>query len=487
MGMATIQFYRNKYNYPKYSTSITAYGSSMLSTPVGINLKSGKLRVIGNMSDFMSCNYIKITRDTKTIYGWIDDVEFHTDNSFYVSYTVDGWRTYRSKINLGIQYIERSPTETNKLDNLLGSTKETNDITRWEQNIGVASERYAVVQIRSEINTIVSASNTPVQPSPYQFYFCKYPVNNWQSASPIKDLLQWTIENPENPSIVTMYSLPYVDLSGMEKSGVPLGGTGGSVIAGWYRLASGQTMTGKLTTSTEINDSFPSDLYRVNHNVMLVIPEAGVINIPDELLFHKPLYLRQDIDLFSGACNYMVTALGTNRAYHLSARGSSLSTIPILSDPYDTYISQNQNALTTSLIGDVASLGLGAMALKANPMVGASMLANAGLSISSTIGGIEDASNKGYSNPPSFLGTALASSYHQKFWVVVIKTNVNNKDIVNSNFGYPYNKVDDLVFPSSGFIQTKGCSVSSTDGSVPRWAIEEINNNFDRGILVKTS
>ena len=127
MSMATVRFYQNKYSYPDYSESLQSYGSSMESTPVGLNLRTGKLRIKGSMSDFMSCNYVGITRDNRTIYGWIDDVEFHTANSFYITYTVDAWRTYKSKINLGSQYIERSPIETNKFDPLLGSLKETNE------------------------------------------------------------------------------------------------------------------------------------------------------------------------------------------------------------------------------------------------------------------------------------------------------------------------------------------------------------------------
>ena len=482
--MATVRFYQNKYSYPDYSESLQSYGSSMESTPVGLNLRTGKLRIKGSMSDFMSCNYVGITRDNRTIYGWIDDVEFHTANSFYITYTVDAWRTYKSKINLGSQYIERSPIETNKFDPLLGSLKETNEVLVGNQTIGTLGKRYAVVQVRSEATGY--QSNTPVQPSPYVFYFCEYNLNNWQSSVPLKSLVDYLVDSPESNYVVTMYSIPYVDMTEMEVTGLPLGGTGGSLIPGWSRMPSTKTFANKLTTKTPITVNIPVDITKVKHSVMLVIPEAGIINIPDEMLkIGNPLVLRQDIDLFSGASNYMLTTLNGTQPFHLSVRGSSVTSIPIISDPYDTYISQNQNALTTSLMGDVANIATGALTASVNPDIGLASAISGARGISQTLGGIEDAASKGYSNPPSFLGTALVSSFHQQFWIVIYKTKVDNAVEVNNNFGYPYDMFDTLTFPSSGYIQTRDCKVNSSDGSVPRWAIEEINSNFNNGILVK--
>jgi len=94
-----------------------------------------------------------------------------------------------------------------------------------------------------------------------------------------------------------------------------------------------------------------------------------------------------------------------------------------------------------------------------------------------------DIANK-YSNPPAYLGTALASNYNQLYWLVITKQKVINEVTVHNNFGYPWGMVDALVFPAAGFIQTEGCSVMSTDGSVPKWALDEINGNFNSGILV---
>lgn len=101
-----------------------------------------------------------------------------------------------------------------------------------------------------------------------------------------------------------------------------------------------------------------------------------------------------------------------------------------------------------------------------------------------TAANIGDAGNH-FNNPPAFLGTALAANFNQKFWIVTKKTIVENADIVHSTYGYPHNLVDTLTFPAAGYIQTEAAMVESTDGSVPRWALEEINNLFNNGILVK--
>lgn len=489
MGMATLQFYKNKYNYPDFSPTLTVYGSSLPSTPVGISLKNGKLRVMGNMNDFMSCNYVGITRDSKTIYAWIDDVEFHTDSSFYVSYIVDAYRTYRSKLEYGNQFIKRGPTPTKKFDELLGSLKETNEITSTVRSFPNSNKRYAVVQQRV-LGGGETFSTTPVQPSPYRFYFCPYDVNDWTSATPIDNLLRAFADKGElSEDIVTLYSIPYINTNNMALTDLTVGFPSGTVsIEGWYQMLDtiGEgTHASNITRSTPL--FFPDNLTKVNHFVMIVIPDGGIMSVPDELigLENKTLYLRQDVDIFSGAVNYMITTDNGETPYHLSVRGSTTGSIPILSDPYDTYISQNQNAITTSLMGDVASIGLGIGALSSgNALIGGGTLASGIKGITNTFSGLADAKNSAQSNPPAFLGTALAANFHQKFWIVVMKTKVTNEEEVNTNFGYPHNMVAPLVPPASGYIQTDGCNVSS-DGSVPLWAISEINRLFDSGILFK--
>lgn len=487
MAMATIQFYKNPYAYPDYKEILTAYGSSMESTPVGINLKSGKLRIRGDMDDFMNCNYIRIIRDGRTVWAWIDNVEYNTENSFLVSYSVDAWRTYKSKINLGNQFIERSEAVTFQSDPLLGSTQPHPNIRSDMYSIGNSLKRYLVVQVRTPEGSPMS--RTPISPSYYQFYICEYNVNNWMESTPIVSLMTHLMKSAKPINVVTMYSIPYIDMSTLMTEPLPIlkpNGVEDESISGFKLITPASLPNYILNQSTAI--VFPYDvqeMLRINHSVQIVIPEAGIMSVPDELLVKNDLMLRQDVDIYSGACNYMLTS-GSEKYQH-SLRGSSIASIPVISDPLETYLSQNQSALTTSMIGDVASIvGGGATAIYGGPA--------AGLGVANAVGGINSIINRmadfrdignRYTNPPAFLGTALAVNFNQKYWIVTTYQDVDNAADVNAKFGYPQNKFGPLVFPAAGYIKTSDCNVYSTDGSVPRWSIEEINTLFNSGIFVR--
>lgn len=497
MGMATLQFYKNKYKYPHYIDSLTAYGVPVDCTPVGMNFRSGSLRVAGEMTDFMSCNYLAFTRDGVTLYAWIDDVRYRNDSSFEVDYSVDAWRTYKAKIDLGNQFIARKPDTTNKLDKLLGGSQDYPLVNSKKIQFPNYGQRVFVVQVRPASGD--GFSNSPVNPTPYDFYFVQYDVNNWVGCKPITDLMTALETGAQTENIVTMYSIPYIDLSQLtlSASGLPVtySGGSGSFIAGYYTLTGTDDPTTILTQTVPITIDYDlNTILRVDHSVKLVIAGAGIIDIPDELLAQSGLVLRQDVDLFSGACNYMLmtgTQAGGDDAYYTnSVRGSSISSIPIISNPYDTYISQNQNALTVSMLGDVASVvggvGMDMATAGAGSLVGTGMAVSGIKGIVSTMARAKDAGSK-YENPPAHLGTALASNFNQTAWLVTYQTLVTNDTLVHSNFGYPWRIVDALTFPSSGFIQTEGCAVKTTDGTVPAWAIDEINGIFDAGVLVHTS
>jgi hypothetical protein len=167
-------------------------------------------------------------------------------------------------------------------------------------------------------------------------------------------------------------------------------------------------------------------------------------------------------------------------------RGAALGNIPILDDNQETYLSQNHNALNVSLLADVGTIIAG------GAIAGASGGLGAAIGSSAVIGGVKGLLNTQANiadqgmvatNPVAFLGSALMANYSGKFWVVTTHTRITNADDVHNKFGYPYNMVDDLSFPVTGFISTKGCSVI-TDGTVPSWAVDEINNMFDKGVRV---
>lgn len=472
--MNEFKLYKNPNPYPYYG-NITTY-KTIFVTPRHQDLQSGYVDLQLTYEEILSFNYVSFKKDGKTIYAWVTNVEHLSGNKLYrLHFNIDAFRTYRSDLVLGTQYIKRSMTPTLLQDELLSSAQEVNDYSITPYTLGVSSERWCVVQKRMESDEM--SFNTPGQPSPYKFYFCKYDVNDWQSATPIKQLINLLAGNHGKTSnIVTVYSIPYVNVINTTNNilNVELENTS-QAIEGWRTLSSG--FTNALHTKTKIN--IPPGLTKTSHNVSVVIPEAGIINIPTDLLYIGDLYLRQDIDIYSGASNYMITT-GSN-AYtptHLSVRGSSLSSIPILSDPYDTYVSQNQNTLAVSILGDVASIGAGMLAGETTSVIGGySRLVN-------TTSSLLDAKNTIPSNPPAFLGSALVTSYNQRFYLVINKRPYDNESAVRARYGYPMDRIGSLTIPSSGFIQTENCNLSS-NGNVPLWAINEINQLFDNGILFK--
>jgi hypothetical protein len=494
MALATLQFYQNEYPYPNYSDSLSTYGSSMECTPVGIGLKSGTLRVSGTMNDFMSSNYLALTWEGRKIYGWIDDVKFRTADSFDVSYMVDPWRTYKDHIFLGDQIVMRHTDPTNLFDPLLGSSQSYPNVTSYNMSIGNPNTRVFVIQVRPDSGEV--ASNSPVQPTPYQFFAVEYDINNWQSTQPIVDLFTALRNMGETTNIVTTYSIPGMDMSSLSTGPMTVSdGNTDTTVNGFYFLDPGQVASSLLYQEVTLPFSTMfnvSEITRVSHSIQIVIPDGGIMDVPDGVLHTDPLKLRRDVDLFSGASNYMlVDSSGTPFAQ--SVRGSAVSSIPILSDPYDTYISQNQNALTTSMIGDVAMMA-GSAAMMFTPagralgaagsLFGAEAGAEGLSGFMDTIGQTKDAKAQTPSNPPAMLGTALANTFNNQFWVMVTKQDVDNGDIVHSSAGYPLNKMTSLTFPPpGGYVQTAGCAVTS-DGTVPRWAVNEINRMFNAGVAV---
>lgn len=487
--MMEIQFYRNKYNYPDYSPFITAITEAVQCTPVNFGSRQGTIKVSRQYLDMESVNYLRFKRGSgMNFYAWITDIQFHTDNSFLVSYQVDAWRTFQYYIKLDNQFIARtSAVATHLKDDLLGSTQPYNDIIVKDFTVQKYLWRTLVVQVKPTSDNIFSRS--PVQPSPYLYYVTDYEVNNWTAQSHINTLMSKLSFDAESTNIVTLYSLPYMNTSALPAAPliVKTSKTDAGLSIDGFKVLDHQNAPGSLLfVETPITfDIDVAALMRVNHSVQIVIPDAGIMDVPDELLMKPNLRLRQDVDLYSGASNYMLV-YGTGSKYTASIRGAAINSIPVTSDPYDTYISQNQNALATTLLGDVATAaaGVGTMVLggPAGMAVGGGMLMQSVTSMMNTSANANDAGASA-TNPPAFLGTALANQFSQQFWMVIKQTHVTNEGLVHSECGYPYNMMAALEFPwEGGYIETRGCCVSSTDGRVPKWAMEEVNQMFDKGV-----
>lgn len=493
--MMSIQFYKNKYVYPHYLPGLTPVTEVVTCTPVNFGSRTGTIKVSRNHVNMESTNYMKFQRGGgRVFWAWIDNFETVGENLFHITYTVDAWRTYYNTIVLDNQFVTRSSVSTLLRDPLLSSNQPYPDVVTKNFEFQKADYRTFIIQVRILKEPFVY-SRVPVQPSPYQIYAVDYEVNDWTNNAALVGLMTALSTGAETQNIVTMYSVPYMNSAALPTSPISIyiaGSEEPTIISGFRFLGQAYDPSGLLVVLEPLTfDHINLDaIMRVPHSVQLVIPDAGIINIPDELLYKPGLALRQDVDLFSGASNYMLVSEG-EKFYTCSARGASVTSIPIISDPYDTYMSQNQNALTTSLLGDVASvaggIGLAVSTGGIGAAAGGGMIASGLTGLAGTYAQNKDAGAQ-YSNPPAFLGTALAGRFSQKFWMVVTTQAVQNEGLVHSESGYPLNMMTPLVFPwEGGYIETKGCAVFSVDGLTPKWAIQEINQLFDNGILVHTS
>lgn len=470
--MITVTLRQNNYPYPYYgSTSVVGTVSSK---PVAKNLRTG---YIDMQLDNLNFNYLSFPLKGKTIYAWITDIEHLSGDRLYrVHYQVDAFRTYRNNINIGTQFIERSPEPTNLPDPLLGSTRPTNVYFWKTYYFAKPNTRYLVVQVRDY--PLASVSLIPGQPTMYNFYIAEYNINNWKDSAPVATLMQ-LLSNGERPqNIVTAYSVPHIDLSSSDgfidwPLRVRYANDEYEDVQGWKVLKDTPGNQNLFVTSCPIN--LEAEKYiKTSHNISIVFPDAGIMNVPDSIAVLDDLNVKMYVDIFTGACNYILCT--GNAPTHLSVRGGATASIPIISDPYDTYISQNQNTLMASMLGDVANLTYGI--ITRNP----ASLATGGMGVLNRIASLEDAKNEIPSTPPAFLGSALMPHFNKTFWIEYTYALADNADQVNARYGYPKNMVDEVTIPNKGFLKLQDCSVQASGYPVPLWAIEEINNRLNEGI-----
>ncbi|NCC80154.1 MAG: hypothetical protein EOM07_11200, partial [Clostridia bacterium] len=407
--MNTLQLYKNSKPYPYYSSSLTAYGSAKSVTPVNQNLRSGYVDLQLTLDDLLEFNYLSYSRNGRTVYAWVTDVEKLGGSLLYrVNFEVDAFRTYRSDLVLGNQFIVRRPVPSASYDPYLSSDQDWNDISINVVAIGNPLKRYAVVQ-KKHPGAAEIVSRVPGQPTPYQFWVCEYDVNNWSATTALRQLIQGLGDSAESSDIVTIYSVPHVDSSYL--TGGTLNykvGTTNKSVDGWSLIRQETNPFEKFQNKVPLifNTQHP-DLTKVKHSVSLVIPDAGILNVPDEVIYGPNPVLIREVDIFSGSCNYHLAMENGLKMTPYSVRGSALSTIPILSNPYDTYISQNQNTIAASLLGDTASLIAGGVMMSSGNPLGGAMAMQGGKGMLDTMIGLSDAKNMIPSNPPAFLGSAL--------------------------------------------------------------------------------
>lgn len=495
--MNVLTLYQNTAPYPYFKDSITLY-KSLNVTPVNQNLRSGYVDLQLELDELTAFNYLSYARDGKTVYAWVTDAEKLGGSLLYrVRYEVDAYRTYRSEITLGGQWIERASNIAGySKDPLYSAVNPGQDILSWEHAFSDAAYRTLVVQVRDDQ---VNVTGSPLQPSPYTIYMLRYPVSDWTSESKIVNLMNYLRDSAQVSNIATIYSIPgwaytstdqeihtiTVRKTTQEKLFNGLWDNS-QTFPGWAKFYA--IDVAKLKKSRMIDFTPDPLLKRVYTHARLVLPDSGVMEIPDYLAFQPYKRLTRYIDIYSGACNYVLEYSSNNLNWYpldIMVRGSAIGNIPVLSSPAETYISQNQNSLTSQILGDTAILA-GAIGTAvatggaALPAAGP-IAATAASSLMRTAGNIGDADRQPPSNPPAVLGSALEPHYPGKFWLVWTSQKYDDAAALRNKMGNAVNAFQDVVIPESGFLKTRGCAVKC-NSAVPLWAVQEINGLFDNGI-----
>ena len=491
--MYTLTLYTNPHSYPNYG-SVTQVGSPFEVTGVDIDDARGTIKTDKlTFAQRFSINYLKLERDGVTLWAFIENISRVSGDSLVaIDFKIDAFRTFRSVTSFGTQLVVRQPEATFDFDPLLrGNSGEPNIVTTTRINIDNPEFRVLVVQImRPDGDTTDYTS--PVQPSPYIFYFKQYNINSPQTDSDIAALIK-AITNSARPSnLASIYSVPVFASGGMSTSvgGIPLviGGSTNVIGSNFFKLTGGSWALAvrRLSPIFTFTDK---TILRTKHAVSVVIPEAGILNVPDELLFKEGLRVRQDIDMYSGASNYMLVYDGVD-ATPYSVRSPGLSGVPIAYDVQQQMFAANRSNIIGGLVGDVATIGIGIAGvasagatgglLTPAGIMGGTMVAKGAMGIASTLGSLGDNVNQQV-NPPSYLGSAMAANYGQSLFLVVTQGRSDNASIVNTRYGYPVNQFKTLTIPSSGYIQ---CSDANVGGPIPLWAREEINTLLNDGLRV---
>lgn len=495
--MVELKLFQNPRQFPEYTNSITQIGTTKQVTPLNINSQGGEI-LSQNFPELHTANYLSLKIDGQLLYAWIDSIEHYSgDKRYKIIYSVDPFRTYINRVTLGTQFIKRDPIANNKFDEMLKSENPLEvTINKIQMNNDASKNNYRTLVVVSKLAVAYQgnpvSSITPAQPVPYFFNLYDYDTQNWTQHTPLKEFMNAVQGSSKAVNIVSMYTIPLIEDGGdFVPTQLPLDTDPPNTPTNiFYNFRLPYGTTNHFRKIKKINP-LPESYKKTQFRNQLIIGEGAVLNIPKELSFKTNLYLKQDIDLYTGSSNWSLCLL-VNGEYQLtghSTRTTGLSPIPLAYNEEQQLLAINQTNNRASMLSDVGNLAISGFGLGASLMTG--NLIGAGLSGAKIIGTFVDSQNRKSALEDSlhnsqeqalFTGSALTLDYTNKVYQIITRENPTNSTNINSLYGYPQDKHKALSIPSpSGFVQTQECAVS---GPIPKWAIEEINQIFDNGLRV---
>ena len=488
----TIQLYRNPVYYPDYKYTITPVGSVMAAKPVTLQTRSGTISASIPFDTLFSVNYLRIVHGNSTLWAWIRDVRsMGREHAWEIDYEIDPLRTYMDHITWGRQFVLRDMTATYHPDPLLGTPQHHlnhRSVKLVLNGTNNEHKRVFVVQCRPGESGI-KPSVIPTLPNGYVYFLREYDIRTPESAGGITNFVKQITNSAPDPRLVTAYSVPWFDTTKFDQIHTLTDYTSWSAMFAsfgeWRYIGStaGKTLVPADLVQTLVvqPQTLPTYFKRVPHQARVIVPGAGLLSVSDYMLEYG-FTIRRDMDFFTGACNYMLMRMGGDGAGPdgQSVRSSAIASIPIVGDPKDVYITQNQNALSTALLGDVAMIGGGILATYFGMPGGLMQVAHGVSGIGERNTRLKDLENQPTS-PPAMLAPALVNSFNDTVYLDISYKDCTNETMVHEETGYPQHLLKTVTLPSNGFLQTQNCSVTTT-GQPPQWAIEAINTQADMGI-----
>lgn len=492
--MATVTLQTNPYNYPQYLYSAVPTVKVISNvTPKYQDSRHGYIQVqLDTRDDMYSFNYLKLEYISggRDIHAWVTDIEEISGNYLYrIHYEIDAYRTFISRCTIGNQFVLRNMTPNHILDGLLHTNPYWTESTHayaWDaQNMG-----YAVMQYITPDDEQPWAKPGPV---PYDLYFIPYTDSGTPPIGLARALRAMATGSDTN--LVGIYTIPYVNLSG-----ATLWADEGPR-KDWYYFDTADYSPAKFQTEVLISltsspISITDTFFQTEHDVTVVIPNAGIMKVPENIQRAGSFYLRMMVDPYTGTASYDIKT--TSGAANLSGlkdkflRSPGLGAINVVTDQAAAYQSQNRNQINASVLTDTAQIvGGAALILSGNPAGIASGIGMASSGIGNTVARKTmelDLENRISESPTSFAGCATVYTYYNQFWIIKRSKAATNASVVHTRYGYPQRKFMPVSLPTSAnpYLQLEAANIK-TDGTVPLWAVNEIEGILNNGIYYQTS
>lgn len=470
----------------------------------------------------MLCNYMMYRNTSygnKWFYAFIDSVEYVSNSTSRINFTLDVIQTWHFDYQLTDVYLERNHTKTDVMGENL--TPEPVDIgsyidnekeallqdnftvvigtVDYDEGVPIANRHEATIPVIGTILPSSDDTDTQSLGHTYQKVYSgyTYTVFNASDVGAIDTFIGYYMKKGKIDAIKTMYIFPKEPF-------------GQNPLTNGYVLPDNESIPGKVdyvagvnTVTTELNGYLPKNkkLYTHPYNYMEVSNGSGqtlelkyeLFNVPAFCYYSCKYNLQQPVSVIFEPMDYNITTVDPNNRAVNHDFQLMLQNFPMCSWAVDSYAAwQAQNSI--NMPGTVTGMVVGSMgdAFRSSLITGMTSLATGGV-----MGLINHvlAANKARKAPDQIRGSnstgnGAVAQERQNFYVSrksVLAQNAQRIDNYFTMFGY---SIGDLYIktpnddprdhrPHYTYIKTIGSDII---GTLPAEDARQINSIYDKGI-----